>query len=213
MALFISLEGTTGSGKSTLARELRDRITDLGAEVVQTQEPGATPLGAQLRQHLFQTDEAISAWTETFLFLADRAHHVAQVIRPALARGAVVISDRYLDSTLAYQGYGRRLDLALVRAMNHQATSGVLPNLTLFLDLPVREGLARAQREDLDRIGQEAIDFHSRVMEGFKRIAMAEPDRVKVVDAAQSLKNVTETAWSLVEPRLRGAGYLGAGDA
>lgn len=207
MALFISIEGGEGAGKSALSAALVERMQKAGAEVVMTYEPGATRMGADIRAHLFRDDQSISPWTETFLFLADRAHHVAQVIRPALARGAVVISDRFADSTVAYQGYGRSLDLSLIRAMNQQATAGIIPNLTLFLDVPVAEGLRRAHPELRDRIGREAEQFHSRVLEGFKRIALAEPDRVKTIDAALPLDEVVESAWALVEARLQGAGY------
>ncbi len=211
MALFISIEGGEGSGKSSVGERLAARMQGHGIDLVHTFEPGATRLGAELRRQLFQTREGglepVSPWAETFLFLADRAHHVETVIRPALARGAVVLSDRFSDSTIAYQAYGRRLDLEKVRAMNQEATAGLTPNLTLFLDLPVQEGLRRAHPEEQDRIGLETLDFHSRVLEGYKRLALAEPDRIKAIDAAQPLELVVAEAWSHVEPRLIRQGY------
>lgn len=207
MALFISAEGGEGAGKTELVRALAEQAERCGAEVVRTFEPGATPLGAALREQLLQNDEPIAPWTETFLFLADRAHHVDQVIRPALARGAVVICDRYLDSTFAYQGYGRELDLDLLRAMNRQAGGGLLPNLTLFLDVPAGVALARARPERRDRIGLETVDFHSRVLEGYKRIALAEPERVKTLDAMSPLPEVVAAAWAHIAPRLQRLGY------
>ena len=211
MALFISIEGGEGSGKSTVGDYLTQRMRDNQIDLVHTFEPGDTKLGAELRRLLFQTREAgiepVSPWTETFLFLADRTHHVETVIRPALARGAVVICDRYIDSTVAYQAYGRRLDLEKIRQMNHDATDGLLPNLTLFLDVGVQDGLRRAHPEDQDRIGLETIDFHARVLEGYKRQAMAEPERIKTIDAAQPIETVVNEAWSLVEPRLIRQGY------
>ena len=207
MALFISLEGGDGAGKTALATELSERLQPWGAELVATFEPGATPLGATLRERLFRADAPLTPWTETFLFLADRAQHVAAVIRPALARGALVICDRYTDSTLAYQGYGRGLDLDLIRTLNHHATDGLHPHLTLFLDLPVSAGLARSRPQRVDRIGREPVDFHRRVLEGYHRIALAEPERVQTLDAARPLPEVAAAAWALLEPRLQGSGF------
>lgn len=205
MALFITLEGGEGAGKSLLASALAERLAD--TNVVLTFEPGDTPLGALLREQLFDEALPLSPWAETFLFLAERAVHVSEVIRPALARGAPVICDRFVDSTVAYQGYGRRLDLPLIKLMNQQATSGLLPQITLLLDVPVEEGLRRTRSERGDRIGREAIEFHRRVAEGFKRIALEEPDRVQQLDATRPASEVVETAWTLLEPRLAAAGH------
>ena len=211
MALFISIEGGEGSGKSTVGEHLAQRMRDNQIDFVHTFEPGGTELGAELRRLLFQTREAgrepVSPWSETFLFLADRTHHVETIIRPALARGAVVLCDRYIDSTIAYQAYGRRLDLEKIRRLNQDATDGLLPNLTLFLDVGVEDGLRRAHSEAQDRIGLETIDFHSRVLEGYKRQAMVEPQRIKTIDAAQPIETVVNEAWSLVEPRLISQGH------
>ena len=207
MALFISLEGGEGSGKTAVTSTLAARLQRAGADVVHTFEPGGTEFGAAVRQWLFQTDQPLSAWSETFLFLADRTQHVAEVIRPALARGAVVLCDRYADSTLAYQGYGRGLDLRLLRDLNQHATGGLMPNLTLFLDVPVQEGLRRARSEGPDRIGGEVLAFHMRVSEGYKRLTLAEPDRIRTLDAAVSLSEVIAAAWAAIAPRLQRAGF------
>lgn len=207
MALFITLEGGEGAGKTVVAEALADRARDRGAEVVLTREPGGTPLGHAIRDALFRADERLSTWTEAFLFLADRADHVERIIRPALARGAVVICDRFTDSTIAYQGYGRGLDVDLLHQLNHEAIGGTMPNLTLLLDVPVAHGLQRSQPETFDRIGRETADFHTRVYEGFGRLALAEPDRIKTIDAAQPLDQVIEDAWTLVEARLARIGF------
>ena len=207
MPLFVTLEGGEGAGKSVVAEQLSQRVRATGADVVQTFEPGGTPLGTALRRHLFAEQVPLSPWAETFLFLADRAHHVAEIIRPALARGAVVICDRYTDSTLCYQGYGRRLDVTQIKSLNHLATGGLPPHLTLLLDVPVAEGLRRARRDREDRIGMEPLEFHQRVAEGFKRIAREEPDRVHIIDAACHIGEVVEAAWTFIEPRLQRMGY------
>lgn len=211
MALFISVEGGEGAGKSTVCHDLVTRMQRHGIEVVATFEPGATPLGARLRDELFrlrdEPSDAVAPWTETFLFLADRSHHVENVIRPALARGAVVVSDRFADSTIAYQGYGRRLEIAQLKDANRLATGGLTPNLTILLDLPVRDGLRRSRPDPQDRIGAEALEFHIRVAEGYQRLAMAEPERIKTVDAAQPLPRLLDDAWALVEPRLLRQGF------
>jgi dTMP kinase len=208
VALFVTLEGGEGAGKSLLAAALAERLA--GTNVVLTFEPGDTPLGALLREQLFNEALPLSPWAETFLFLAERAIHVSKVIRPALARGAPVICDRFVDSTVAYQGYGRRLDPPLIKLMNQQATNGLLPQITLLLDVPVEEGLRRTRNERGDRIGREAIEFHRRVAEGFKRIALKEPDRIQQLDANRPASEVLETAWTILEPRLAAAGHRGS---
>ena len=207
MALFITLEGGEGAGKTTVATALAARARARGAEVVLTREPGGTPLGVTIRESLFRSDEPIGAWAEALLFLADRAEHVARVIRPSLARGAVVICDRFTDSTIAYQAYGRGLDLDLLRQLNRAATGSTTPNLTLLLDVPVSIGLARTRLETFDRIGHETAEFHTRVYEGFGRLAIMEPDRIKSIDAAQPIDAVIADAWELVAARLSRIGF------
>jgi len=207
MALFITLEGGEGAGKTAVAEALAGLARERGADVVLTREPGATTLGEAIRDSLFRADERLSAWSEAFLFLADRADHVQRVIRPALARGGVVICDRFSDSTIAYQGYGRGLDTDLLHELTRHAADGTAPNLTLLLDVPVAEGLARSHPETFDRIGRETVDFHARVYEGFGRLALAEPERIKPIDASQPLDLVIADAWALVEARLARIGF------
>ena len=210
MTLFISIEGGEGSGKSSLNAALSDRLTARGIESVSTFEPGGTPMGVALRARLFALpnaqDRTLSPWTETFLFLADRTHHVDSLIRPALDHGAVVLCDRYSDSTIAYQGDGRGLDRDLLQQLNDVATGGLQPDLTILLDLDAAAGLARTHPEAEDRIGGETLAFHQRVVVGFRRLAHEQPQRIHRIDAAQPLDVVIESAWAIVEPQLPQSG-------
>lgn len=194
--LFVSLEGGDGVGKSTQTSMLAEWLRGLGHEVVLTREPGATPLGKQLRELLLDhgTGE-VSPRAEALLYAADRAQHVEHVIRPALARGAVVITDRYIDSSLAYQGAGRALTVDEVAKLSVWATSGLTPDLTVLLDLPVEDGLRRATAADIsgpDRLESEPVEFHERVRQGFLALARKEPDRYLVVDAGRSRDEVQQ---------------------
>jgi dTMP kinase len=206
MTLFISIEGGEGSGKSALSAALTERIAARGLDALPTFEPGGTPIGVALRAQLFTLPNAsgrtLSPWTETFLFLADRAHHVDTLIRPALQRGAIVLCDRYTDSTHAYQGDGRGLDRDLLQRLNEQATGRLQPDLTLLLDIDAAEGLARTHPDAQDRISSESLAFHQRVVAGFRRLAQEQPQRVHRLDATRPLQEVIESAWTLVEPRL-----------
>ena len=206
MTLFISIEGGEGSGKSALSAALSDRLTAHGIEHIATFEPGGTPMGVTLRAHLFALpnadDRTVSPWTETFLFLADRTHHVDSLIRPALDRDAVVLCDRYTDSTIAYQGDGRGLDRALLRQLNDQATGNLQPDITILLDLDAADGLARTHPDAQDRIGSETLAFHQRVVDGFRRLAHEQPQRIHRIDATRPLENVIDAAWAIIEPRL-----------
>lgn len=184
---FITLEGPEGAGKSTQLPRLTAWLEREGFEVVSTRNPGGTPIGAQIRQILLDAaNRAMVPTAELMLYAADRAQHVAEVVKPALDAGCVVLCDRFGDSTLAYQGYGRGLDQALIRRLNDMATGGLKPDLTLLLDLPVETGLARVARSrEVDRLETEAIAFHHRLREGYLEIAKAEPSRFAVVDATQ----------------------------
>jgi len=197
---FVSLEGPEGAGKTTLARRLADWFKEQGAEVVLTREPGGTRLGERLRELLLH--EGMDAKTEFLLYLADRAEHVAQVIRPALLRGAVVVADRFVDSSYAYQGHGRGLPLDWMRAATEGATGGLLPDLTLLLDLDPALGLARGGRGD--RLEHEDLAFHRRVREGYLALAQAEPERFRVVDAARDPERVWRSVLGAVERAWRG---------
>jgi len=184
--LFVAFEGGEGAGKSTQSKLLASWLTERGYEVVTTREPGATPIGRQLRQLLLDPDSGeIAPRAEALLYAADRAQHVATVIRPALARGAVVVSDRYVDSSLAYQGVGRSLSTGEIERLSQFATSGLRPDVTVLLDVPVTEGLARTSaRDELpDRLEAESAAFHERVRAAFRELAEASPDRYLVIDA------------------------------
>ncbi|HEY5456461.1 MAG TPA: dTMP kinase [Acidothermaceae bacterium] len=184
--LFVAFEGGEGAGKSTQSKLLASWLAERGYEVVTTREPGATPIGRQLRQLLLDPDSGeIAPRAEALLYAADRAQHVATVIRPALARGAVVVSDRYVDSSLAYQGVGRSLSSGEIERLSQFATSGLRPDVTVLLDVPVDEGLARTSvRDEIpDRLEAESDAFHERVRAAFRELAEASPDRYLVIDA------------------------------
>src|SRR5665811_1839703 len=178
--LFIALEGGDGAGKSTQARLLRAWLEGLGHTVVVTREPGGTEFGRTVRELVLHGDH-VAPRAEALLFAADRAHHVETLIRPALARGEVVITDRYMDSSIAYQGAGRDLGVEEVRELNVWATGGLVPALTVLIDLPAEVGRAR-RRGVHDRLESEANTFHSAVREHFLTLAHADPDRYLVVD-------------------------------
>jgi dTMP kinase len=185
---FISLEGGEGAGKTSAITAIRELLSARGQEVVLTREPGGTPLAERIRELLLNPqDETLVAEAELLLVFAARAQHVRQVVRPALQRGAFVVSDRFTDSSYAYQGEGRGLDADWIAALERRAV-GLKPGLTLLLDLDVREGRARTAGRDLwpDRIESEQDDFFERVRVGFRKRAAAEPQRFRVVDASQS---------------------------
>nr|WP_281497412.1 dTMP kinase [Ornithinimicrobium sp. F0845] len=180
--MFVAFEGGDGAGKSTQARLLRDTLEAAGHEVVLTREPGGTELGAAIRQVLLHGDH-VAPRAEALLFAADRAHHVATVVRPALERGAVVLTDRYLDSSVAYQGQARALSHEDIRNISLWATEGLLPDLTVLLDVSAAQG--RARREGVhDRLEREDDAFHEAVRQGFVLLAEREPERYLVLDAA-----------------------------
>lgn len=183
----ISLEGGEGAGKTSALVAIRDVLQSRGHDVLLTREPGGTPLAEQIRELLLSTrDETLAPETELLLMFASRAQHVREVIRPTLQRGAFVVSDRFTDSSYAYQVEGRGLDRALVEELERKVV-GIKPGLTLLLDLDVREGRARANGRDLwpDRIESEQDDFFERVRAGFRMRAQAEPMRFRVIDASQ----------------------------
>ncbi|MCS6872369.1 MAG: dTMP kinase [Anaerolineae bacterium] len=202
--MFITFEGGEGSGKTTQVRLLGERLTQLGYQVMVTREPGGTPLGAKLRALLLDVESQVEPRAELLLYAADRAQHVATLIRPALADGKIVISDRYADSALAYQGYGRGLDLTALRQIMVFATSGLQPDLTFFLDLDPQQGLARrAQAGASNRFEAQTLEFHRRVREGYLALIAAEPERWVRIDADQPLAVVQGTIFAVVEERLQ----------
>jgi len=205
---FITFEGGEGSGKSTTAEHAASRLREQGHDVLLTREPEGTELGrhvwAFFRQ-LAATGKTMTAEAELFLFAAARAEHVRTVIAPALESGRLVLCDRFADSTTAYQGYGRGVDLPAIEAANLAACGGHSPDLTLLLDVPAAEGLRRARAleaddaKSADSIGSESLAFHSRVREGFLAIARAHPERVTVVDASGPVEGVESAAIEAIE--------------
>jgi dTMP kinase len=203
--LFITLEGPDGAGKSSQATLLAERIRSAGREVVLTREPGGTALGEQMRRVLLDSAGAFrDPLADALLFNAARHQHVDEVIRPALARGAVVVCDRYADSTLAYQGYGSGVVLDALRTLAEVATGGLVPDRTVLLDLPVASGLARRQAGEASGLTRFEVDeahgvpFHERVRQGYLELVRANPDRWRLVDAAAPPEVVEAAVWDAV---------------
>ncbi|WMW65550.1 dTMP kinase [Nitratidesulfovibrio liaohensis] len=209
--MFITFEGMEGSGKSTALNRVQQALLDAGHGVLLTREPGGSRLGRTLRSILLDlSNDDIVPEAELFLYLADRAQHVGQVIRPALAEGVVVLSDRYADSTVVYQGYGRGLDPERLRELNDMAVGGLWPDLTLVFDLPPEEGLRRAMTRNLregtsvseGRFEAEHLAFHARVREGYLTWAALHPARFRVVDATRTPDEVFEDVMRAVRSAL-----------
>lgn len=201
---FITFEGVEGSGKSTQLALLAERLSDRGLPVRRTREPGGTALGRRLREILLDPAQGhLEPVAEFLLFEADRRQHVREVIRPALDSGAWVLCDRFSDSTEAYQAAGRGLDPAWVAAVDARVRDGLLPDLTLLLDVTPRDGLERARRRDgrEGRFESEEIAFHERVWRAFQAIARREPGRVVVLDARAEKSAVADRAWAAVAER------------
>ena len=201
--LFLTFEGPEGAGKSTQIRLLAARLEVEGISHLLTREPGGTPTGDRLRELVLDSRSRVSAMTEFLLYSASRAQLVHEVIRPALERGQVVVCDRYVDSSYAYQGHGRGLDMAQLRAVSEAATEGLLPQLTVLLDLDPALGLKRAARVNPpDRIEAAGLEFHGRVRQGFLALAAAEPGRFLLLDAALQEEVLSERMWQVVQPLL-----------
>ncbi|MCC6486056.1 MAG: dTMP kinase [Candidatus Hydrogenedentes bacterium] len=202
--LFITLEGIEGCGKSTQLRLLREHLAARGFDVITTREPGGTPAAEAVRAILLDpAHKALSSTAEALLYAAARAQHVDELIAPALEAGKIVLSDRFADSTTAYQGAGRAVFMETIQALHSIATRGTWPDLTIILDLPAAEGLKRAAAGGApDRIEQEPLAFHERVREEFLRIARAEPDRITVVDASRPVEAVSREIREIVDKRV-----------
>jgi dTMP kinase len=206
---FITFEGPEGSGKSTQVALLRARLEKAGRQVRQTREPGGTTLGQALRRILLTSDGiGMVPLAEALLLSTDRAQHVAEVIRPALSAGCIVLADRYVDSMLAYQGFGRELPLEVLETLARIATEGINPDLTILIDLDVEESLSRRRRAsetgggELNRFDVRAIQFHERVRHGFLALAEREPRRFLKVDGAHTVEDVSEYIWEKVSSLL-----------
>jgi dTMP kinase len=212
--LFLTFEGTEGSGKSTQIPLLAERLRSLGRHVRTLREPGGTPIGEEIRHTLkhSKANEAMTPEAELLLMNASRAQLVREVIRPALAAGEIILSDRFYDSTTAYQGYGRQLDLKMVRSIIDAAVGDTRPDLTLLFLLPyeVAEQRRLARQPTLpmsiqrDRIEEAGRSFFERAAKGYEAIAAAEPNRVRTVDANGTVKEISAKVWKLVEPLVRG---------
>ena len=208
--IFLTFEGLDGSGKTTQLSLLANHLRGLGFEVVSTCEPGGTILGRRIREILLDEDAPVAPLAELLLFAADRAQHVEMLVRPALERGAIVISDRYSDATIAYQGAGRGFASATVKQIIKFATSGLKPDLTLFFDVPVGESISRTNHRVTEgvaknRLDSEAAEFHQKVRAAYLEIAEREPKRFRVVDAKRSItdiqKNVLQIVTDFLEAR------------
>ncbi|MBZ0169124.1 thymidylate kinase [Candidatus Methylomirabilis lanthanidiphila] len=211
--LFVTFEGGEGSGKTTQLKLLANRIRASGQEVIESHDPGGTGIGKEIRTLLLDPGPApISAATELLLYEASRAQLVRELIAPALARGTIVLCDRFTDSTVAYQGCGRGIDRDLIRQLNRFATDGLVPDLTILLDLDPEIGLARCGRDarpdaatgrgtgsaGWDRIEAEPLDFHRRVRDGYLALAREEPDRVAVIDAGLDTIEIEAIVWNRI---------------
>jgi dTMP kinase len=209
MALFITFEGGEGSGKTAQARALYRRLSSLSIPVLLVHEPGGTQLGRRLRYLLKRPKNTdISPLSELLMFNASRAQLVDEVIRPGLEKGNVVICDRYADSTIAYQSYGRGLDLETVDIINRTATRGLKPDLTVLLDIAVEGGLARKMTKEHDRFEREDLAFHQKVREGYLKLATGEPERWLVVDGTLTKTEIVNIIWQRVSQMLSREGML-----
>jgi dTMP kinase len=204
MAAFITLEGPDGSGKTGQAEALSDFLREHGLDVLLTREPGGTPIGDKIRKVLADLENAaMLPQTEFLLFSASRAQLVEEVIRPNLQAGRWVISDRFFDSSLAYQGFGHKLDLDKLLTITRFATGGLEPDLTLLLDLPAEEGLERRQKGgSWNRLDAYDVDFHRRARAGYLKLAKSEPARWAVIDASESFERVQQAIQEIVSARL-----------
>lgn len=198
--MFLTFEGGEGCGKSTHVKLLAEHLISQGREVVVTHEPGGTPVGEAIRRTLLNKETGLEVLSEIFLFAADRVEHLEKVIKPALSAGKVVISDRYIDSTIAYQLGGRGLPEDLVRYINWVSCKGLIPDITFLLDVPVEEGLKRTrQRGAEDRFEAEILAFHERVRDKYLGIARDNPERIKVIQSVGSIEEVNRQIRDLIK--------------
>ena len=212
MSLFITFEGVEGSGKTTQIQRLKKYLTRKGIRCIVTREPGGCPIGEKIRKILLDPDHhEMARTTELFLYEAARAQHVKEVIKPHLDKAGIVLCDRFSDATLAYQGYGRKLDLKWVQRLNDLSSQGIRPDVTFLLDCPSEVGLKRAlqrnrilKQEKEERFEREEIEFHRRVRNGYLAIAKKEPRRVKVVDTRQGEERVFEKIQKIIDNLLKG---------
>lgn len=207
MGLFLSMEGPDGSGKSLQLDLLEKQLKKLGYKVLRSREPGGTVIGERIRDILLDPgSSAMNPITEALLYAASRSQHVSEVIKPALGNGYIVLADRFIDSSLVYQGIGRGLGLENVEMVNRWAIQGTIPDLTLIVYIDYEEGLRRKQLQQghrLDRLEQEKEDFHRRVSQGYLELARRYPDRIALIDGSKSIPDVQKAIWKRVEPLLQ----------
>ena len=199
--LFITFEGADGCGKTTQINLLKNYLENQGYQVVLTREPGAKGLGEKIREILLNYEGAVSDRCESFLFLADRAQNIDIIVNPAVNEGKIVLCDRHIDSTVAYQGYGRGLDIDRIKMLNNIATNGRKPDLTIVFDIDVETSMQRVGKNK-DRMESAGIEFHNRVREGYLKIAKEEPERIKVVNSIQTVNDVFEEVKKIVNKYL-----------
>lgn len=201
--MFITFEGIEGSGKSTQAKILSEKLSYDGFKVLLTYEPGDTKFGKELRVVLLSTEFKINPLSELLLYFADRIQHIEEKIAPALKDGSIVISDRFTDSTIAYQGYGRGISLNLIGSLNKSLLNEFKPNMTFLLDLPVEVGLARNKKLNKnDKFESENLNFHQRVREGFLELALKEKERFILIDATKSIEEISKEIYEKVRSKL-----------
>ena len=196
--LFITFEGPDGCGKTTQMKLLAEYLEKKGEEVVLTREPGGKGLGEKVREILLNYDGEVSDRCESFLFLADRAQNIDIIVNPAVKSGKIVLCDRHIDSTVAYQGYGRGLDIERINMLNNLATNGKKPDLTFVFDVDVDTSMKRVGKEK-DRMESAGIDFHNRVRQGYLELAKQEPQRIKVIDATKSIEEIHDEVINILK--------------
>lgn len=196
--LFITFEGPDGCGKTTQMNLLAQYFEKKGKKVVLTREPGGKGLGEKVREILLNYDGEVSDRCESFLFLADRAQNIDIIVKPAVKQGEIVLCDRHIDSTVAYQGYGRGLDINEINMLNNLATGGKKPDLTLVFDVDVETSMKRVGKEK-DRMESAGIEFHNRVRNGYLELATQEPDRIKVLNATKTIEEIHEKVIEIIE--------------
>lgn len=196
--LFITFEGADGCGKTTQIDLLNKYLQEKGIKTLLTREPGAKGLGVKLREILLNYEGEVSPRAESFLFLADRAQHIDCIIKPAVKQGTIVLCDRHTDSTVAYQGYGRGLDLEQIHFLNNIATGGMKPDLTIVFDIDIETSMSRVG-DNKDRMESAGIDFFNRVRAGYLEIAKNEPKRVKVINSSDTIDNIHKQVLELIE--------------
>lgn len=200
--LFITFEGADGCGKTTQLNLLKEYLEQKGYDVILTREPGAKGLGVKIREILLNYDGEVSNRCESFLFLADRAQNIDIIVNPAIEKGKIVLCDRHTDSSVAYQGYGRGLDIEQIKTLNNLATGGKIPDLTLVFDVDIETSMKRVGNEK-DRMESAGVEFFNRVRNGYLEIAKQEPDRIRIIDSTKSIETVQTQVNLIIEQFLK----------